>query len=235
MIKRAMILAAGFGKRVQPLTLEKPKPLLSIGKETLLSNTLKVLHNYGINEVIINIHYLGEQIIEYISKNKFDLNIKLINEKDKILDTGGGVLNAIKYFSNKPFFIINPDTIWNQYYIKELIMMEKLFLKNEKNQCLLLLVNKNKSFDTSFEGDFGLKDNLVKNKNKNNNQYIYTGIQIVKPEIFLEIKEKVFPIKKVWNKLILNKKLLGLESNINFLHVSTLDIYKDLSKKFFRH
>ena len=235
MIKRAMILAAGFGKRVQPLTLEKPKPLLSIGKETLLSNTLKVLHNYGINEVIINIHYLGEQIIEYISKNKFDLNIKLINEKEKILDTGGGVLNAIKYFSNKPFFIINPDTIWNQYYIKELIMMEKSFLKNEKNQCLLLLVNKNKSFDTSFEGDFGLKDNLVKNKNKNNNQYIYTGIQIVKPEIFLEIKEKVFPIKKVWNKLILNKKLLGLESNINFLHVSTLDIYKDLSKKFFRH
>ena len=97
------------------------------------------------------------------------------------------------------------------------------------------MVNKNKSFDTSFEGDFGLKDNLVKNKNKNNNQYIYTGIQIVKPEIFLEIKEKVFPIKKVWNKLILNKKLLGLESNINFLHVSTLDIYKDLSKKFFRH
>ena len=86
-----MILAAGFGKRVHPLTIKSPKPLLKIGNDTLLSNTLKFLELFGISEVIINVHYLGEQVVEYINNNKFNLSIKIIEEKDKILDTGGGV------------------------------------------------------------------------------------------------------------------------------------------------
>ena len=111
MIKKAMILAAGFGKRIHPLTLNKPKPLLKIGKETLLSNTIKFLEKIGVNKVVINVHYLEEQIIEYIDKKIFKLKIEIIREKDKILDTGGGILNAIKFFKNEPFFTINPDTI----------------------------------------------------------------------------------------------------------------------------
>ena len=98
-----MILCAGFGKRLNPLTLKLPKPLLKIGKETLLSNTIKFLENYGIQEVIINVHYLGSQIIEYTKNNKFNLNITIIEEKEKILDTGGGVLNAIDNFSKEHF------------------------------------------------------------------------------------------------------------------------------------
>ena len=117
MIKKAMILAAGFGKRISPLTLKTPKPLLEIGKETLLSNTIKFLESFGIKEVVINVHYLGEQIINYVNKNKFNLNIKTIEEKDEILDTGGGVLNAIHHFSEEAFLIINPYTIWNLRYL----------------------------------------------------------------------------------------------------------------------
>ena len=122
---KAMILCAGFGKRLNPLTLKLPKPLLKIGKETLLSNTIKFLENYGIQEVIINVHYLGSQIIEYTKNNKFNLNITIIEEKEKILDTGGGVLNAIDYFSKEHFLIINPDTIWNATYYKYLRLMQK--------------------------------------------------------------------------------------------------------------
>ena len=111
MIKKAMILAAGFGKRIQPLTLSCPKPLLKINEETLLSNTIRFLELFGIKEVVINVHHLREQIIDYVSKKNFNLKINIIEEKEKILDTGGGVLNAIQHFSNNPFLIINPDTI----------------------------------------------------------------------------------------------------------------------------
>jgi len=164
MIKKAMILAAGFGKRIHPLTLKHPKPLLKIGNKTLLSNTINFLKLFGIKQAVINVHYLGEQIIDYINRNQFNLTINIVKEKDKILNTGGGVLNAIQYFSHEPFLIINPDTIWNSHYLKELKLMEKSFFENKKSKCSLLVVNKEKSFDQSFKGDFNLKNNLISRK-----------------------------------------------------------------------
>ena len=228
MIKKAMILAAGFGKRLLPLTLKNPKPLLKIWNETLLSNTIKFLQLSGIEEVVINTHYLEKQIVNYINKKKFNLKINIIKEK-KILDTGGGVLNAIDNFKNKPFLVINPDTIWNLHYIKELKLMEKKYLKKK---CCLLLVNKKKSFDKNFLGDFELKVNLIKNTKNNKNNFIYTGLQIINPNVFSNEDIKFFSIKKVWDRLIEKKELYGMESNINFLHVSNLKIYKSLKKKF---
>ena len=231
MIKKAMILAAGFGKRIHPLTLKHPKPLLKIGKETLLSNTLKFLKLFGIKQVVINVHYLGEQIVDYISRNKFDLTVTVVKEKDKILDTGGGALNAIQHFSNLPFLIINPDTIWNLHYLKELKLMEKSFFENKKNKCSLLVVNKKKSFDQSFKGDFNLENNLISRKNRDDLNYIYTGLQVIKPEVFSDLDARVFSINRIWDKLIETNELHGIESNIDFLHVSTLDIYKSLLEK----
>ena len=226
-----MILAAGFGKRIHPLTLKIPKPLLKIGNETLLSNTFKFLKLYGIKETVINVHYLGDQIINYINKNEFDLNINIVKEENKILDTGGGVLNVIQNFSDEPFLIINPDTIWNKNYINELKIMEKLFLEYEKCKCTLLLVNKEKSFDKLFKGDFNLQNNLINRKDINKLSYIYTGLQIIKPEVFSGLDLTVFSINKIWDNLIEKNQLYGIKSFNNFLHVSTLKIYKDLLKK----
>ena len=227
-----MILCAGFGKRLNPLTLNCPKPLLKIGDETLLSNTLKFLEQFGIEEVVINVHYLGKQIVDYVNKNQFNLNISLVEENHKILDTGGGVLNVIKHFaSNEYFLIINPDTVWNLNYIKELRAMEKTFISNKKNKCSLLVVNKEKSFDQSFKGDFNLENNLINRKSKDNLRYIFTGLQIIKPEVFFNLKFEVFSINKIWDNLIASNQLYGMKSNIDFLHVKTLDIYKSLLKK----
>jgi len=231
MIKKAMILAAGFGKRIHPVTLKCPKPLLKIGNETLLSNALKFLELFGIKQAVINVHYLGEQIVDYINSNQFNLSINVVKEKDKILDTGGGVLNAIQYFSNEPFLIINPDTIWNSHYLKELKLMEKLFFENKKNKCSLLVVNKEKSFDKSFKGDFNLKNNLISRKDTDDLNCIYTGLQIIKPEVFSDLDAEVFSINKIWDMLIETNELHGIESHIDFLHVSTLDIYKNLLEK----
>ena len=231
MIKKAMILAAGFGKRILPLTLNCPKPLLKIGDTTLLSSTLKFLELFGIEQVVVNVYYLEEQIIDYINKNKFNLTIHIVKEKNKILDTGGGVLNAIQYFSNEPFLIINPDTIWSSDYLKELKLMEKIFFENKKSKCSILVVKKEKSFDQSFKEDFNLENNLISRKNRDDLNYIYTGLQVIKPEVFSDLDARVFSINRIWDKLIETNELHGIESNIDFLHVSTLDIYKSLLEK----
>ena len=229
MIKKAMILAAGYGKRLRPLTSNCPKPLLKLGKETLLSNTINFLEHSEIKEVVINVHYLANQIIEYVNRKKFKLKITIIHEKDKILATGGGILNALKYF-NESFLCINPDTIWNLNYVKELQKMKNNFLLNNK-KCILLVINKEKSFDKNLKGDFNLDNGLIARKTGGELKYIYTGLQIINPEVFLNINENIFSISKVWDKLIQNNQLHAFESNINFLHASTLEIYKKLNIK----
>ena len=224
-----MILAAGFGKRLNPLTNNCPKPLIKIGNETLLSNTIKFLQELGINQIVINTHYLGNQIKKYISEKNFKSNITIINENEKILDTGGGILNALKYF-NGSFLCINPDTIWNSNYIQEIKKLESDFFLNKK-KCSLLVVDKIKSFDENLKGDFSLKDGLITREKNENLKYIYTGLQILDPKVFFNINDKIFSINLIWDKLIKINQLFGLESNINFLHVSTLDIYKKLNIK----
>ena len=93
------------------------------------------------------------------------------------------------------------------------------------------MVNKEKSFDKLFKGDFNLKNHLANRMDKDNLEYIYTGLQIIKPEAFSDINEEVFSINKIWDKLIKDKELYAFKSNIDFLHVSTLDVYKNLLKK----
>ena len=100
-----------------------------------------------------------------------------------------------------------------------------------KKKCLMLLVHKSRSFDKSFKGDFNLKNGLI-NRNKSTDlNYVYTGLQIIKPELFLNIKERVFSINQVWDKLIDQNELYGLESKTDFLHITDLDIYKNLNIK----
>jgi len=231
---KAMILSAGFGKRLQPLTLKYPKPLMKISKGTLLSNTINFIEKFGVNEAIINTHYLGDQIKNYIDNNKFNLNVKIINEEKEILDTGGGVLNAIQNFLNEPFLIINPDTIWNLSYLEELKMLKKDFFLKKNCKCCMLVVDKEKSFDRTIKGDFNLENGFINRNNKDNLKYIYTGLQIIKPEVFSNFGEKKFSINKVWDRLIIKNELLGIESKLQFLHVSTLEIYKILKKKNFK-
>ena len=108
--------------------------------------------------------------------------------------------------------------------------MEKIYFKDKK-KCFLLLTKKENSFDKSFRGDFNLNDDIANKKNKSNLEYIYTGLQILKPEVFSRINEKVFSMNKIWDQLILSNELSGFKSNIDFLHVSTLEVYKSLKEK----
>ena len=212
-IKHGIILAAGLGKRMQPLTLKKPKPLLEIRGKTLLERAIELLINHGVEELSINIHHLGDQIEKYISKLKFKANIKISNEKQQLLDTGGGVKKGTQRFKDNPFFVINPDTLWTEKYSEEIRTLEKIYFK-EKTPCLLL-VNKELSIDKSFKGDFNLKNKIITKDEKN--QYIFTGLQIISRDNLDFISKKVFSMNEVWNNLIDKKIYMELRVIKNFI------------------
>ena len=221
-IEHGMILAAGLGKRMQPLTLKIPKPLLEINNISLLERAINLLVSHGVKEISINVHYLPNQIKSFINKKKFQAKISISNEEDLLLDTGGGVLKGTQNFGDKPFFVINPDTIWSKDYLEELKSLETFYFKN--NKPTLLLVNKKASIDTSFSGDFNLNNKQISKDNEN--QFIFTGLQIINRSVLIDEKSKVFSMNKIWNKLIKEKNLQGLESNQKFYHLNTFDMYK---------
>ena len=111
-IKRGMILAAGLGKRMQPITLKTPKPLVQVGDKNLLDRAINLLINHGVDQIVINVHHLADQIKDFISKRKFKVKITISHEQDMLLDTGGGIFNATKSFK-EPFVVVNPDTLWS--------------------------------------------------------------------------------------------------------------------------
>ena len=223
-IKYGMILAAGLGKRMQPLTLKTPKPLLKINNNTLLERAINLLISYGVQEISINVHYLPDQIKSFINRKNFKVKITISNEENLLLDTGGGVLKGTKNFGDNPFFVINPDTVWSKHYLSELKSLEAIYLKN--NKPTLLLVNKKLSIDPSFKGDFNLNNANISKDDEN--QFIFTGLQIINRSVFTNEKLEVFSLNKVWNKLIKDKNLLGLESNQKFYHLNTPDMYRKI-------
>ena len=223
-IKHGMILAAGLGKRMQPITFKIPKPLIQIGKKNLIERAIELLINHGIEEIVVNVHHLPGQIKDFINKKKYKVRIKISYEKDKLLDTGGGILHATKSFK-KPFIAINPDTIWSNVYYSELKELEDLYFR-ERKPCLLL-VNKNLSFDSSFKGDFNLHNSKI--TRDENNKFIFTGLQILDESVFSSINDKIFSMNKIWNYLIEKNSLIGNESKQKFYHLNTKEMYDKIS------
>lgn len=225
MIKHGMVLAAGLGKRMQPLTLKTPKPLLEINKISLLERAINLIIKSGVEEISINVHHLPEQIVKFIREKKFKVEINISKETDALLDTGGGILEATKHFGDNSFYVINPDTLWSDRHIKEVKRLEDSYFKNKKPT--LLLVNKKLSFDGSFKGDFNLTNNQITRDEKND--FIFTGLQIIKRSFLTSESSKVFSMNKIWNDLIANKELYGIESNLKFYHLNTHEMYLKIS------
>ena len=228
-INTALILCAGYGKRLNPLTLVEPKPLLKVKEITLLENCINLIRSLGIKKIILNTFYLKEKIESFINIKKFDLDITIVNDGKKILNTGGGILNMMNSSNDSHFLILNPDTVWNQGYLEKIKGMEDFYFTNQiKN--ILLLVNKNLSFDKKLEGDF----NLLKNKIKKDlqNDFIYTGCQIVNKDLFDLHLVSNFSISEVWNQLVSKNELYGYESLEKFHHLTNLDVYKKLLKNY---
>ena len=224
-INTALILCAGFGKRLNPITLNTPKPLLEIKDVSMLERCINLIEKLGIQKILINTFYLKDQFSVFLNSKNFNIDIKIIEDGEHILDTGGGIQNMIKDSNEKDFIIFNPDTIWSNDYKDEILKMENMYF-SEKLENILLLVNKKLSFDKKLKGDFNLKNNLINKEPEK--EFIYIGCQIINKKLFIKEKIENYSILEIWNNLLGKKKLYGYESQKDFYHLTDLDIFKRL-------
>ena len=226
-INTALILCAGFGKRLLPLTQSTPKPLLKIGQITLLERTIKLIEKLQIKKIKINTFYLSKEIKKFVDQSNTNLDIQLIEDGNEILDTGGGIFNMIKDSSEENFLVFNPDTLWNENYDKNISKMVDLYFRKQINN-ILLVVPKDLSFDKRLKGDFNLiNEKLTKDNNK---KFIYTGCQIINKNVFSKLTKKKFSMNEIWSNQIKKSQLFGYQSNLEFLHTTDLTIYNKILK-----
>ena len=145
------------------------------------------------------------------------------------MDTGGGILNMTNSLNEEDFLVFNPDTVWSIDYLNCIKEMENFYF-SKKIQNILMVVNKDLSFDKKLKGDFNLKKNLLSKGDEN--QYIYTGCQILNRNLLKNINKKIFSINEIWNVLVAKNNLFGFESVNKFSHVTDLEIYNKLLKSY---
>ena len=224
-VKTAFILCAGLGKRLNPMTLETPKPLLKLNDKTMLEKCINMILELGIKKIFLNTFHLGNQISEFIKNKKFTIDIQIINDGNEILNTGGGILNMIKNSQDENFIIFNPDTLWGLNYLDEINNMQNLYFSNNLEN-ILLCVKKNLSFDKNLKGDFNLINHSLR-KNKDND-FIFIGCQILNKSLFNSYKLCNFSISEIWDELLNKNELNGFESVNKFYHLTNLETFKKL-------
>tara|TARA_Y100000591_G_scaffold298864_1_gene290973 strand:- start:350 stop:1039 length:690 start_codon:yes stop_codon:yes gene_type:complete len=224
-INTALILCAGFGKRLNPITLNTPKPLLKIKDLSMLERCIYLIKKLGIKKILINTFHLKDQFTEFVKNNNFNLDIKIIEDGMHILNTGGGIQNMMQHSDENDFIIFNPDTVWNNNYKDEILKMGEMYF-SKKIENILLLVNQKLSFDKKLKGDFNLKNNLINKEIKK--EYIFIGCQIINKKLFVRNKIENYSILEIWDKLLDQKKLYGYVSHKNFYHLTDLNIFKKL-------
>ena len=221
-ISKAMLLAAGLGSRMRPLTNDQPKPLICVGGKTLLDYNLDHLAAAGIEDVILNVHYLPDQIITHVSARKAP-RITISDERDGLLDSGGGILRMIGAFGDAPFFSLNADTIWLDGPQRNLIRMQTIF-DPERMDVLLLVAPAVTTIGWGNRGDFllGQDGRLARPAKGEVAPFAYTGVAILKPELFVD-RPPVFSLNQIFNDAQARARLFGLRLDGVFMHVGTPD------------
>ena len=213
----AMILAAGFGKRMLPLTKKIPKPLVKVNDISLLKNVIDFLFKIGCIKIIINTHYKHHLISDFINEFYYSSNI-LISYEENILDTGGGVKNAISLFNDENVLVTNSDIFWKKENEEDVIGLINDF--NSKEECRLLLVEKAKAHGLiNNVGDFSLKNNEVRRWKIGDRILYYSGLQIVSLNIFKDFNSNKFSFNAVWDNQITKNSLHGNIMLSHWYHV----------------
>jgi MurNAc alpha-1-phosphate uridylyltransferase len=224
---RAMVMAAGLGTRMRPLTDDKPKPLVKVAGKTLIDHTLDKLVQAGVTMAVVNIHYRAEMMKEHLARRR-DLEIRLSEETGELLGTGGGVVKALPHFEGQPFFITNSDQIWVDGVGRALDRMIARW-NEEEMDALLLLASMVTALGFEGMGDFNMDalGHIARNEERRLSPYAYPGVQIVHPRLFDPAPKGAFSTNRMWDIAIEKGRLYGIRLDGVWIHVGTPEAVKE--------
>jgi len=229
--RRAMVLAAGLGLRMRPLTEQVPKPLVKVAGRPLISPLLDALASIGIEDTVINIHYLADQMRIFASNVKSP-KIIISDETTRLLDSGGGVKKALPHLGEDPFFVLNADSFWIDGPRSNLIRLAETW-NPETMDALLLIASGAQITGYAGKGDFLMDSNgrLSRRPERFVSPFVYAGVAIMKSEPFHDTPDGPFSLNVIFDRIIEARRFFGLRLDGEWLHVGTPDAIVDAEQK----
>ena len=220
---KAMVLAAGLGLRMRPLTDNMPKPLVRVAGQPLLDHVLDKLAGAGVSEAVVNVHYLPDQIIDHVA-TRTKPRVIISDERDEVLETGGGVVKALPLLGHEPFFHVNADTLWIDGVRPNLARMADAF-DPERMDILLLMAPTTSSIGYGGRGDYAMLPDGALRKRKEHQvvPFVYAGVAIMSPAQFADAPAGKFSLTKMFDRANEQERLFGLRLDGVWMHVGTPD------------
>ena len=220
---KAMVLAAGLGLRMRPLTDHMPKPLVSVAGQPLLDHVLDKLAYAGVSEAVVNVHYLPDQIIEHV-KTRSRPRVIISDERDEVLGTGGAVVKALPLLGDAPFFHVNADTMWIDGVRPNLTRLAETF-DPARMDILLLMAPTTSSIGYGGRGDYAMLPDGALHKRREHQvvPFVYAGAAIMSPSLFSDAPEGEFSLTKMFDRANEQERLFGLRLDGVWMHVGTPD------------
>ena len=220
---KAMVLAAGLGVRMRPLTDRMPKPLVRVAGRALLDHVLDKLGDAGVSEAVVNVHYLPDQIIDHVAGRTRPRAV-ISDERNQVLGTGGGVVKALPLLGNAPFFLVNADTMWIDGVRPNLARLAEAF-EPSRMDILLLMAPTASSIGYGGRGDYAMLPDGALRKRREHQvvPFVYAGAAIMSPSLFADAPKGDFSLTKMFDRANEQERLFGLRLDGVWMHVGTPD------------
>ena len=220
-IRRAMVLAAGLGQRMRPITDTLPKPLVAIGGKPMLDHALDRLSEAGVTDAVVNVHHLAGQIEAHVA-SRTSPRVTISDERALLLETGGGVKKALPLLGREPFFHVNSDSLWSETGRSNMSAMANAW-DAARMDMLLLLARREGSVGFDGRGDFFKAEDglLTRRGSADSAPLVYAGVAIMKPDLFADTPEGPFSLNLLFDRAIVAGRLHGLVLDGQWLHVGT--------------
>ncbi len=221
-LNTAMVLAAGYGKRMRPLTETMPKPLVPLAGRPLIDHVLDRLAGASVNEAIVNVHYMADALEAYLSARAGPPRVAFSDERAALLDTGGGVNKALDRLGHGGFFIHNSDSVWLEENAINLSRMASMW-DPARMDSLLLLADAGSSLGYDGAGDFFVRaDGRLQRRHETEAApWVFAGVSIAHPRLFADSPANAFSLNSLWDRAIERGRLFGVRLQGEWMHIGT--------------